>query len=270
MEERIYLELELLKSIETDDNGNYIVWAEASNENLDFQDEVILQRALLDSKDYFLQNGVISYDHRHLRPDPTDKEWNPERYIIGEPLAVEAKGHQTFVKAKLYKSNKIVQELINKLQDGSTRIKTSVAGKLPQKVRDFDKQKGKLFNKIVSVLWDELAFTFKPVNQTLNPVSLSPAQFVKALRSGYETDSAVMTGGRSVIPEDLEGAENDRNKKHLSGILLAMIYGDITTPEEMEHFLRDQGYDEGDAINILESIVNRKGRIQKLSHIVEV
>jgi hypothetical protein len=265
MEDRISLELTLLKSIETDEKGNYIVWAEASNENLDFQDEVILQRALLDSRDYFLQNGIISYDHRHLRPGPSDKEWNPETYIIGEPLAVEAKGNKTFVKAKLYKSNKIVRELINKLRDGSTRIKTSVAGKLPQKVRDYDREKGKLFNKVVSVLWDELAFTFKPVNQTLSPVALTPAQFVKALTMGHETDSTCITGGRALAYEDLEGVENEKDKKHLSGIILAMIYGDITSPEEMKQYLLDQGYDETDAINILHSIVNRKQQIQKLA-----
>ena len=86
--DRIYLELRLTKSIETDDNGNVIFEAEASNEELDFDEQVVLKQALLDSKEYFLANGVISYDHRHLRPDASDPHWTPEKYIIGEPIAV--------------------------------------------------------------------------------------------------------------------------------------------------------------------------------------
>ena len=93
MENRIYLELNLQKSIQTDKNGNWIIEAEASNENLDFQEQVVLKDALVKSSDYFLQNGVISYDHRHLQ----EKE-NPERYIIGEPLGVRSEGKRTFVK----------------------------------------------------------------------------------------------------------------------------------------------------------------------------
>jgi hypothetical protein len=95
-QDRIYLELRLSKSIETDENGNVIFEAEASNENLDFDGQVVLQEALIASKDYFLANGVVSYDHKHLKPDPLDPHWNPEKYIIGEPLEVRTKGNRTF------------------------------------------------------------------------------------------------------------------------------------------------------------------------------
>ncbi len=56
---RIYLDLVMSKSVSTDEHGNYIIEAEASNENLDFDGQVVLQRALLDSKDYFLKNGIL-------------------------------------------------------------------------------------------------------------------------------------------------------------------------------------------------------------------
>ena len=133
--ERIYVELKLAKSIDTDEHGNYVVWAEASNENLDFDDQVVMQRALIESQDYFLENGVISYDHRHLKASPGESDWNPEKYIIGEPMEVKKQGGKTLVKAKLYRSSDLAQEIVKKLESGSTRIKTSVGGENPKSRR---------------------------------------------------------------------------------------------------------------------------------------
>ena len=246
-EQRIYLELQLNKSIATDSNGNYIVWAEASNENLDFQDQVVLQRALLESKDYFLKNGVISYDHMHLQ----EKE-NPERYIIGEPLDVVAKGKKTFVKMLLYKSNEIVKELINKIKDGSSRIKTSIGGKFPKVVKAVD-ETGKLIEKVVSVLWDELAITYKPVNQTLQPVALSSAAFVKALAAGYGGEK----DGSALLLEDLEGT-----KKKVNGLILAILYGDVRTPEDIKTYLANYGLVDREIDQIINYLLENKEKIR--------
>ena len=93
--DRIYTEAMISKSLDTsgeweqDENGNPIVIIEASNDNLDYQEERVLRSALMNKKDYFLQNGVISYDHKHLQnPDnyKYDPEWNEEKYILGKPL----------------------------------------------------------------------------------------------------------------------------------------------------------------------------------------
>ena len=66
----VYLNLEIRKSAgKTDDFGNYIFEVEASNENLDLQNQIVLQRALMESKDEFLKGGVISFDHLHKRRD---------------------------------------------------------------------------------------------------------------------------------------------------------------------------------------------------------
>ena len=67
----IYLNLEIRKSVDgkTDENGNYFFEVEASNENVDLQDQIVLQNALMESKDEFLKGGVISYDHLHKRRD---------------------------------------------------------------------------------------------------------------------------------------------------------------------------------------------------------
>lgn len=259
MEERIYLELQLQKSIQTDSNGNYIIRVEASNEDLDHDKQITLQRALLDSADYFLKNGIVSYDHRHLKADPGDSDWNPEKYIIGEPIDVEVqrKDGKTFVKALLYKSNAIVQEIIKKIKDGSTRIKASIGGKRPKVEKGFDSKSKRFLEKITSVQWDELAITFKPVNQTLSPVA-----FIKSLQAGYETDSAKITGGQALIPEDLEGVK--RNKKNITAIIMALTFGDIKNLDEAKQFLKNRGYSVGEGDRILKKI------IQKKAHIMEV
>lgn len=214
MEKRIYLDLVIQKSIQTDAKGNYIIWAEASNENLDFQDQVVLQTALLKSKDYFLTNGIISYDHRHLQADPDDASWTPEKYIIGEPLEVTTQGKRTIIKALLYKSNPTVKNLISKLKDGSTRIKTSIAGKKPKVIKSFDEKLGRMVEKVASVLWDELAITWKPVNQTMSPVSLTPLQFVKSLSvENITTDSAQRTGGGALVTQHCQKESQKKTLK---------------------------------------------------------
>ncbi len=256
--DRIYLEFRLSKSIQTDENGNFIIEAEASNENLDFDGQVVLQRALTGSKDYFLANGVISYDHRHLIADPNDPTWSPEKYIIGEPMGVFSRGTKTFVKAKLYKSNEIAQEIVRKLRDGSTRLKTSVGGRKPEVMQEWSRELGRNVEKVVRVLWDELAITFKPVNQTLDPVVLSGAAFVKSLSAGAGTDSSGMTGGRAMIGQDLEGAKS----KHAHAVIMAMVLGD-EEPENAARFLKNRGCTPQEADEILGNIVSNKEKRKK-------
>lgn len=264
LKKEVFLELRLTKAIETDANGNYIILAEASNENLDFEEQQVLRRALLDSKDYFLKNGLISYDHRHLKPVEGEIDWNPEKYIIGEPLDVFQSDDKTFVKALLYKSNALVQEIVQKLKDGATIIKASIGGKKPVIKRFFDTKVKRFVERVVSVLWDELAITFKPINQTLTPVGLSSKAFVKSLQAGYETDAAKLTGGQSIIPQDLEGAEQiNKNKKNITAVVMALYFGDIKGPEETKQFLKNRGCSEEDATQILETIIQNKKPIKK-------
>lgn len=262
-DDRIYLEM-FLKSMELDGLGNPIIVVEASNENLDQQDQKVLQRALLDSRDYFMRNGVISYDHRHLRRDASDPDWNPEKYIIGEPIAVEAKGTRTFVKARLFQSNPIVKEIISKLKDGAKYLKASVGGMRPVVENAFDSKLKRPMEHVVSVLWNELAITPKPVNDTLSPVSLSSAAFVKSLSMGYTTDSACATGGAALGLQSLEGAHR-RRKEAIHVLLTGIAVGDVKTPEAGIELLANHGVEDSkEASDILEEIVNRRKKIQEV------
>jgi hypothetical protein len=260
--ERIYLELKLQKSLETDENGNPIIVAEASNENLDLQEQVVLQRALMDSKEYFLSNGVIAYDHKHLRPDPEDPSWTPEKYIIGQPISVERRGKTTIVKARLFKSNEIVKELVSKLQDGATYIKTSVGGLRPKVIKEWDGKLKKMVEKVTSVLWSELSITPRPVNSTLGPVVLSSSAFVKSIQVGHSTDSATATGGASLVKQDLDGA-GDSKKRAIKAVIVALTTGECAGLDSARSIIRENGViDDKVADEIIEAVVNGKNQVK--------
>lgn len=261
--ERIYVELKLAKAIDTDEHGNYVVWAEASNENLDFDEQVVMQRALLESQDYFIKNGVISYDHRHLKASPGETDWNPEKYIIGEPMEVQRQGGKTLVKAKLYRSSNLAQEIVKKLESGSTRIKTSVGGRKPQTETYWDPKLKKNIERVTSVLWDELAITPKPVNQTLEPITMTTAQFVKseigkALMAGSGTESASMSGGRSLVAEDLEGSGDS---EHITAVVIALTFGDVVDADGARRLLKERGVPDDRVDEILRGVVAHKTQI---------
>ena len=209
----VYLSLDIRKSAgATDDFGNYIFEVEASNENLDLQNQIVLQRALMESKDEFLKGGVISFDHLHKRKDENGNVISDPSMVIGEPIDVyfDEKNKKTIVKGKLYSNNDKAKDLIKMLKAGSTRVRASVGGIFPQVVKNIKTG----VEKITHVLWNDLALTTSPVNNTVGSAvfakSMTAAEFVdflpleikKALSAGYNTDSATKTGGEALIPED--------------------------------------------------------------------
>lgn len=227
--------------------GNIIFDAEASNENLDIQEQRVLKSALLNSKDYFLTNGIISKDHLHKQVigegDERQVIYN-EDFIIGEPLEVYEKDGVVRVKGLLYKDNPYAQKFINLLKEGSSRVKASIGGFLP--IIKLEEKDGKKEEVVTNLLWNDLALTISPVNPTVSSAyivkSLSSLQFVKALSAGYETDALRMQGGRALIPEDIGSPHSQ--KSSLEGIdnevltfLLEAEKGSIKTKKDITTFL---------------------------------
>jgi len=263
-EERIYLELQLSQKVEQDASGNYIIKAEASNENVDVDGQIVLQNALIKSKDYFMKNGIISWDHLHKQKDANGNVVTNPEFIIGEPMGIETEGDKTFVKAMLYKGNKIVEDIVDKLRHGAKIIKTSVGGRKPVVQKSYDKNSGKNLEKVVDVNWDELALTYKPCNQTLSPV-----QLVKSLQAGYPVDSANMSGGETLIRQDLEGADKAEHiKKHaaMKALVMAMAEGKCRGIEAAHELLVQHGIkDEKIADSIIEAVVNGRNKLEGVS-----
>lgn len=245
-----YLDLEIRKGGETDENGNFVFEVEASNENLDLQNQVVLQRALMESKDHFLRNGVISLDHLHKRKGTDGQTVSDLSMIIGEPVSVRVEGQKTIVKGILYGTKQAAREIIELLKAGSTRVKASVGGIWPKVVKDTKTGA----EKIVSVLWNDLALTTNPVNSTVSPAyfAKSYAEFAKALTAGAGTDHAEFAGGRATIPEDTgtythnateTNAGYETLKDQIRALLAAIKTGEVKEKEQAIKFLVRQGLD---------------------------
>jgi hypothetical protein len=256
LENEIFLNLVIRKSNEeTDENGNFIFEVEASNENLDLQDQIVVQRALLDSKEHFLSNGVVSFDHLHKRRGTDGQIISDPTMIIGEPVEVRMEGTKTIVRGILYKSNEIAKDIWKKLKDKSKRVKASVGGIFPKVVRDAKSGK----EKIVRVLWNDLALTFSPVNSTVAPAFaksyLEPFELVKALSAGTGTDHKTFTDGRAMIPEDVEThtvtvtgtGSNTELEDKIRSLMAALSTGEVKGREQAIKYLEKQGMDSDSA-----------------------
>ncbi len=155
----IYLDLEGLSSdgvllkAEKEEDDHYVMYVEASNEQMDLDGEIVVQKALEDQKDNFMKFGIITWDHQHK-----DLEHGPKA-ILGQPEEVVFSKKRTFVKFRLYKDKDFSKELVNMMKSGSTRIRASIGGQVIEK-------SGK---KIIKVIWNELALTWRPANNTLAP-----------------------------------------------------------------------------------------------------
>jgi hypothetical protein len=261
--QEVFLEMVLQKgSFGLNKDGNIVFEVEASNENLDLESQRLLQRALLESKDYFLSNGVVSDDHKHRKVGTDGQVEIDYSRVIGEPIGVYTKGNRTFVKGILYTAKEHAQKFIELLKAHSTRVKASVGGLAPRIRTKIEK--GVNVGNVVSVLWNDLALTIAPVNSTVAPAVLSKSmtslEFVKSLSAGYGTNHAEFTGGRALQSQgntaideaakrlvqaiadgvviDMQGAEDYLNEFGLSNTVSHDVIGEIVNNhEEFKEFL---------------------------------
>lgn len=233
-----------------EENGKWIVYLQASNEMKDLHGEIMDMDGLKKASDYYLSHGVLSWDHKH-------KETGDPRFIIGEPMEVKfTDDRKTLVKGFLYKMNDIAQSLWKNIKSGATKLGASVGGGILQKSKD----------SIKRVIWNETAITHKPVNDgTLGNVQVVPfAEFMKALTAGSGVDAASFTGGRALIPESLQGANNkDADpspidlRKLFGELLQAIRRGKVNNYNDMLNFVYDRGYDGNTAARIVNYLTRK-------------
>ena len=282
----IYLNLEIRKSKgKVDDFGNYLFEVEASNENLDLQNQIVLQNALMESREDFLKGGVISYNHLHKRKDENGNVIADDSMIIGEPVDVlfDEKTKKTIVKGKLYATNEKAKDIIKMLKAGSTRVRASVGGIFPKVVKNVKTG----VEKITHVLWNDLALTTMPVNNTVGYAvfakSLSAAEFVeslpieikKSLCAGYNTDSATTTGGQALIPEDTNTKTIDATEKSqtaevdvheaIAGLIEMLKRGRVNGKQDAADYLVAHGVDKEKTGEIISEIIDQGGLMMKKS-----
>ena len=282
---QIYLNLVIRKSAgKTDEFGNYIFEVEASNENIDLQDQIVLQNALMESKDEFLRGGVISYDHLHKQTDANGLVISDPSMVIGEPIDVtfDTKTKSTVVKGILYATKEKAEEIIKLLKAGSTRVRASIGGIFPKVVKNAETG----IETITHVLWNDLALTVAPVNNSVGSAtlvkSLSAQEFVsslpleikKSLSAGYGTDANAMNGGRALIPENVGGQTIEASNTNaftpeeqavISELLTALEGGNVNGETAAELFLRSKGIEKARARAIVREIIEQGGEMMKKS-----
>jgi len=273
--EKAYIEFGDNILIKADKKDDSIIYIEASNEKEDSQNDTVLKKALECQVEYFLKRGVISYDHLH-------KSEKDPKYIIGEPLDVQfTDDRKTLVKAKLYPSNKIAQDIKSKINDKSKRVGSSVGGYITKRVKGYNKTLKKSFNFITGLIWDEVALTLKPVNSdTMGNVSFVPyAEFQKsfvcegyndvllrkALEAGSGTNHATFTGGRALISESLMGSTVPTiGKDVVKNYLKMVIDGRVRTYDEVIQLTKALGHTEEVANQVAVYIIENIDRIKSL------
>ena len=282
MDNEVLIEGNICKSItgQEDENGNFIVEVEASNENLDLQNQRTLQSALDESKEYFLTNGVISDDHQHKTRNPDGSIESHKDKIIGEPISVRKSGKSTFVKLCLYKGVEAAKPYINLLKNGSKLVKASIGGIMPTIRKEKDGTE-----TVTRFMWNDLALTTSPVNWTVGSArfakSIGMVDFCKSLEAGSGTDASSFEGGRSLQKEDIEDKteklleindgemkpektmEKSKYEKDVNAIadcMCEMNKGNLTNADEVKAYLIGKGFDKSQAEETMLEIIEQGGR----------
>ena len=282
MDNEVLIEGNICKSItgQEDENGNFIVEVEASNENLDLQNQRTLQSALEESKEYFLTNGVISDDHQHKTRNPDGSIESHKEKIIGEPISVRKSGKSTFVKLCLYKGVEAAKPYINLLKNGSKLVKASIGGIMPTIRKEKDGTE-----TVTRFMWNDLALTTSPVNWTVGSArfakSIGMVDFCKSLEAGSGTDASSFEGGRSLQKEDIEDeteklleindgemkpektmekAKYEKDVKDIADCICEMNKGNLTGADEITAYLIGKGFDKSQAEETMLEIIEQGGR----------
>lgn len=277
MDNEVLIEGNICKSIkgQEDENGNYIFEVEASNENLDLQNQRTLQSALMKSKEYFLTNGVISDDHQHKTKNPDGSVESHKDKIIGEPISVRTDGKSTYVKGILYKGVEAAKPFIDLLKNGSKLVKASIGGIMPTIRKEKDGTE-----TVTSFMWNDLALTCSPVNWTVGSArfakSIGMVDFCKSLEAGSGIDASLFEDGRALQKEDIEDEtvkileinngkidpedSIEKEIKNIEKCLDEIGKGNLTSPDEITGFLEGRGFNKDKAKETMLEIIEQGGR----------
>lgn len=191
----------------TEENGKWNIVMKASTESVDREGDVVMQKALLDQKEFFSECGFISWNHQHKQGGP--------KYIIGEPDKVYSEGGATFVKGHLYQSNLIAKDIWDNIKSGA-KIGCSIGGRVKSA------ESGNMFSKgskakrltINKVMWDEIALTPTPVNlDTFGSVQMSKSLLLKSFVDGYPEEDEERKD-RMEVSKELADLHNIRDPKN--------------------------------------------------------
>ena len=214
----------MLKASPVEEGGKRYLYIEASNEKVDRQGEIVLQKALAESSDFYLRHGNVDLVHFSIM-GPKAGIPNYMEYEIGKPVSVNVDGSRTFVKSELYSGNSAMAHNANMVWDSLTRQSPpkrwypSVGGAVLSKSIKMDPKTGDRIGVVDKVRWSNIGLTSTPVNGEVPEVSTVPvgvfaksldAWVMKGIEAGYGTDSASLAGGAALRTQSLYGAKDGK------------------------------------------------------------
>jgi hypothetical protein len=259
----------MLKATPRMEGDKRFIYIEASNEVEDQQDETVLQKALKDSSDWFLQYGNLDIDHYTLigKPNPGKNATattpaipgHPgipgcELFEIGRPVDVRFEGKKTFVKGLVCTGEGLASEKANEFWSSLTDISPpsrwypSVGGHVMDRAIEIDPSTKTRKAYVTKVRWSNIGFSKTPVNQAVPTVATIPfgvlakswgalgIDFVKALEASYATDAVGKTGGAALGMQSLD-IGRPANYLAFRETLAAFMKGrgeEVTRPNEQQ------------------------------------
>lgn len=215
----------MLKANPVSDGGRRYVYFEASNEGNDQQNEVILAKALNDSKDLYLQHGNVDLEH-YTQIGARLGIPNYSHYEIGQPVEVGQRAGSTFVKAELYQGEGPMAANAAMVWDSLTKLRPqqrwypSVGGAVLAKSFEVDPKTQARKAIIGRVRWTNVGLSKTPVNQHVGICQSAPIgifakcfsaldgsidmSMLKTLTAGYGTDSGSLEGGAALREQSLD------------------------------------------------------------------
>lgn len=202
----------IVKSSSAD--GRRLVEVEASCEAVDSEGDVILQKALLDSADYFVSKGHFDIDH-YSELGARIGIPNPSSYIIGRPTKVVDLGKgRTGVVGEIMKAKDGTvdaaqhkyDEFWESLQsDPPVRWQASIYG-FPKADKVEDCRDGHCDTAwrfiVKGIEWRSLAFTRNPINTSLKghaKIVTAKAYIAELLKAGYD-ERVALAPPRYMLP----------------------------------------------------------------------
>lgn len=248
----------MFKATTVEQDGERIIYMQASNESVDYQNEKVLTEALAQSASYFERYGNIDIDHITMIGA---KQGIPNymAYEIGHPIEVKISGRETFVKAQLYRGDAPIAEKANMVWDSIANVTPpsrwypSVAGPIIRKDIEIDKDTKAKIAVIKEVRWTNIGLSRTPVNLSVPTAGTVPfgvlakcwtpagLNFAKALEAGYGTDSATLIGGGALRNPSLHGSHISYHelREKLAGALRGSQAGNRPNARSMVQYLTE-------------------------------
>lgn len=210
----------MFKALPVQEAGERFLYLEASNEARDYENEVVMSKALAESADYYLRFGNVDIDHITLR-GPREAIPGYALYEVGVPVDVRFEHPRTMVKARIYSGEGPAAEQANALWDSLTNLSPparwypSVGGAVLKKSQAVSED-GTSGYLVTKVRWTNIGLSKTPVNLTLNTATTIPMtafakswgadglDLAKALTASAVSDVSALQGGGALAMQSLD------------------------------------------------------------------